>query len=682
MRLKPSARLQKFLGRELIADPNLAILEFVKNAYDAGAKNVSVRFSLSGSPTSVSISDDGIGMDEDAFRFNWLRPGFSQKSVDYKGDAPLTNVSPEAGRLAATRKPAGEKGLGRLSAGRLGEQMIVWTRPSQTVPWLRVEFVWSRFDDMYTSIDEINIPFEYRDEAPSEAKKSGTLIQILGLTQTWVGRIPGRPAPGRPRTRLGRLKQDLSFLIRAQNAKKKKFAIELDSDVVSESTDVGTVSYESSRLETAQYLYRFDIAVSESNPEAPELEVRRSVRRSDEIVSATGRPKVEEPAFESSTAVSSQSWPGEFTGYFLYTPPPAGRRAQEIDLAPSGVLLYRDDVLVEPYGLPGNDWLGVEARKASRQGHAAIQPSTFSGEVEISREINTELNDMSNRLGLLANDRSDEFIRLVRQEFTFFEELIYQEVLLEGNWQGSSQKKAAKQAGLAEQVAQLRLKSLAHRAGQPLQAIGFDVVGLQAMSEDAQIPQELRARIQAYVQKLEANVERLSKIVRELTSQPALEASEFDISELVERVANDSARLAEQHRVQITTMITSSRAVFAANELCYEVILELVTNAIEATRLSQDVGMVHVEVTSPGPEYVQVQVLDDGTGFGEQAGLIRHLDRIGSTKGRPAGGLLTAENSMIAMRGNLVVESTSSSGTTISIRLPTGAVPAPAPSLT
>ncbi len=44
MHLRPSARLQTFLGKELIADPNLAILEFVKNSYDAGADHVGSRF--------------------------------------------------------------------------------------------------------------------------------------------------------------------------------------------------------------------------------------------------------------------------------------------------------------------------------------------------------------------------------------------------------------------------------------------------------------------------------------------------------------------------------------------------------------------------------------------------------------------------------------------------------------
>ena len=65
--LCPSARLQRFLGRELIADPNLAVIEFVKNAYDAGASRVLIDFRLGGATRQLIVSDDGIGMDVQAF---------------------------------------------------------------------------------------------------------------------------------------------------------------------------------------------------------------------------------------------------------------------------------------------------------------------------------------------------------------------------------------------------------------------------------------------------------------------------------------------------------------------------------------------------------------------------------------------------------------------------------------
>src|SRR3954463_12825586 len=46
LHFRPSARLQSILSRELVADPNVALLEFVKNSYDAHASDVLVEFDL------------------------------------------------------------------------------------------------------------------------------------------------------------------------------------------------------------------------------------------------------------------------------------------------------------------------------------------------------------------------------------------------------------------------------------------------------------------------------------------------------------------------------------------------------------------------------------------------------------------------------------------------------------
>ena len=43
--LKPKARLLKTLGEELISSETVALIELVKNAYDADAKNVLIKFS-------------------------------------------------------------------------------------------------------------------------------------------------------------------------------------------------------------------------------------------------------------------------------------------------------------------------------------------------------------------------------------------------------------------------------------------------------------------------------------------------------------------------------------------------------------------------------------------------------------------------------------------------------------
>ena len=107
---EPSARLQRYLGRELIADPNLAIVEFVKNGYDAGASRVWIRFELTTSPTVLRIGDDGTGMDLEGFRKNWMRPGFSAKSPDAPKQVVERPPNNDAGRRQRRPNPGRREG--------------------------------------------------------------------------------------------------------------------------------------------------------------------------------------------------------------------------------------------------------------------------------------------------------------------------------------------------------------------------------------------------------------------------------------------------------------------------------------------------------------------------------------------------------------------------------------------
>ena len=62
--IRPRARLISLIGEELISDEPVALVELVKNAFDADASRVEVRFSGAdvAAPTSILIEDDGIGM--------------------------------------------------------------------------------------------------------------------------------------------------------------------------------------------------------------------------------------------------------------------------------------------------------------------------------------------------------------------------------------------------------------------------------------------------------------------------------------------------------------------------------------------------------------------------------------------------------------------------------------------
>lgn len=666
MRLRPSARLQRYLGKELISDPDLAILEFVKNAYDAGATTVVLDFAIADEPWSLTISDDGLGMDEDSFRENWLRPGFSAKSPDYDGDS--SRLSPESAAASRSRQriASGEKGLGRLASGRLGDVLEIWTRPRIQDEWLHVVFDWESFEDMNKYMDEIQVPFEW--SAPREHLfETGTVIRIGGLRQSWAGRVPGRPTPGRPRTRLGRLRQDLELLIRPLSVANADFSIELRSDAYSDIADVGVIVSDDA-AGTADYVLSF--AINEDY--AGYVTVDRVVTRSEDVTSEfpnlEARTEYETLTINRKLATSEDRSIslecGPFRGTFYYTPPPKARRARTISA--TGVLLYRDGILVEPYGLPGDDWIGAEARKASRQGHAAIQPSTFSGFVSITREQNSALEEMSNRLGLLDNEASDDLFSHVRAEFRFFENLLYHEVVLP-RWELNAKSKAKNAAAKAEELARLRTKSLVHSVGQPLAAMGNESLRLSVVAGRPELPPDLVRELSSIQSNFDAHLERISRTIRKFADFKVPEFQRIQIEWVVEQAIAEAKELAELRDVSVTLGDSIDVTCVVAPELAAESLHELIVNAIEADRPPGVNAWVDIRLYTEG-RYVVVELSDNGTGF--VGGVPSDLSLVQSTRGRIAEGLVTAANAFTLMGGSLDVATSGSEGSVLLVSVP------------
>ena len=71
---KPRARLMLELGEQLIKNESVAILEMVKNCYDAFAKNVDVTLENLDDLKNgfIIIQDDGIGMTMDTVVNHWM----------------------------------------------------------------------------------------------------------------------------------------------------------------------------------------------------------------------------------------------------------------------------------------------------------------------------------------------------------------------------------------------------------------------------------------------------------------------------------------------------------------------------------------------------------------------------------------------------------------------------------
>ena len=107
-------RIFRELGELLVRRNSIALTELLKNAYDADACNVRVvGEGLDGSSGSILVRDDGMGMTADQFRTGFLRIASRSKETEDRRS------------VRYGRRFTGEKGIGRLSAHKLGAVLDV-----------------------------------------------------------------------------------------------------------------------------------------------------------------------------------------------------------------------------------------------------------------------------------------------------------------------------------------------------------------------------------------------------------------------------------------------------------------------------------------------------------------------------------------------------------------------------
>ena len=176
LKFRVSAELKNILGRDLITSPDIAILELVKNSYDAHASKVEITFD----EDYLEIADNGKGMSKDDLINKWLFVAYSAKS---DGTEDVTY------RDKITRHYAGAKGIGRLSCDRLARYLVLTTRSEAENDTEVLNVDWQVFEEnKKTEFDTIDIPHETTEIIPSfpNASKTGTSLQFRELHDIWT----------------------------------------------------------------------------------------------------------------------------------------------------------------------------------------------------------------------------------------------------------------------------------------------------------------------------------------------------------------------------------------------------------------------------------------------------------------------------------------------------------------
>lgn len=180
LHFKTNVQIKSIIGKDLINDDNIALLELIKNSFDANATKVEVKFNniKDIQNSSILIMDDGCGMDFTELQDRWLNIAYSTKKHN----------SVQGGRMMA-----GAKGVGRFSCDRLGEKLEMYTRKDFSALYLHVLINWRDFevDDKSLEIQDVPIEYEFIDEDTLISKgvspfRQGLTLEIKSLRRAWT----------------------------------------------------------------------------------------------------------------------------------------------------------------------------------------------------------------------------------------------------------------------------------------------------------------------------------------------------------------------------------------------------------------------------------------------------------------------------------------------------------------
>jgi signal transduction histidine kinase len=384
------------LGRESIKDHTTALIELVKNSYDADAKTVDVE--ISQSSDTIRIADNGFGMTKDQLLNNWLRIGFSDKRQSKMSDLG--------------RRKTGEKGIGRISADRLGAKLeLISKTKSDGLVGLKVN--WDDFeiegkdvsdiDVELTSPLDISIPL-----SNGEVSKTGTEIIITKLRQPWT------------KSNIENLFNELAALT-PPFSQVYDFSINLINDIAPDfSRPVNSKYFEASEIDvTAIFDGSDEVYYSIKDKYSEKAEIKtiplQQFYSKAKVVGAPstlkcGPIEVRLLLFlrESSSVVGTDFKLSDLREFLDNN---------------YGVKIYRDKIAVKPYGFPnaqlGFDWLKLGEEKAKnpagigRGDEYTVSPNQLVGAIFITRDNNDLLTDSAAREGLVENEGFEDLKQFV-----------------------------------------------------------------------------------------------------------------------------------------------------------------------------------------------------------------------------------------------------------------------------
>lgn len=404
--IKP--RVIAHLGEDLIKDESIAILELVKNSYDAGASlcHVDFVFDVWGNLEKISVEDNGSGMDLSTIENVWLVIGTDNKKRQ------LYNHT--SGRV-----PLGEKGIGRLGVHKLGRRIKLFSKTADSEE-VYVDIDWRKLANS-EGVDDFKVDYGYcSSDNHFDLGATGTIIEITDIKGEWNRR--------KLRTVFRNLtslnspfdNQSDSFIVNVTTQGANPFAgLPRLCDILGAGMYFGHCVMNGSKIEEFRYEFRpwsnldkVSGRIVESLDEYDQTIIHKiedetddnRIIKKEEILDLSkynlGRIEFDIVIFEKDNAI--------FNLMNLEK-----RTLNEYLKNNSGIRVYRDNMRVFNYGEPGNDWLGIDQRRLNRAG-GSVSNNILIGSVSLNRKESFGLREKTNREGFIEDEPFFAFVDAIR----------------------------------------------------------------------------------------------------------------------------------------------------------------------------------------------------------------------------------------------------------------------------
>jgi len=371
----------------------------------------------------IAVIDEGCGMTYRNLEDGYLTVGTPARLLEK--NAVIEQATALVSRLQNPQSeltlPLGEKGIGRLSAMRLGHYVSVKTKTEGLPHWNALRLDWRpAFADPTLDASALSFPIEESLCTPDEVVKGGTTIYIRDLQSDWSEAKVKRIA----KADLAKISDPFAKL------RANKFMGISFQDV-----DISIPVLDREPLRYADALCTAKFSYDESGE--PQLALRvdyktHSRERTDHLKGEhlracvreePGRKKKKLPLIDAEVVAEALKhlgpWELEFhwfnRGRIMRDTPELWNDSIRDFLVQwsGGFLVYRDGYRVYPYGERSDDWLDLD-RKALAASAYKLNRAQMVGRLRISSIGNPSLLDQTNREGFRDSYDREALIRLLR----------------------------------------------------------------------------------------------------------------------------------------------------------------------------------------------------------------------------------------------------------------------------